>query len=75
MLLVVSELNVKPHSNTHAPSHTYHQDHLTGHVKTLYAHTHLSHAFSSGCLSHSFLCRLTCPPLSTHSTTTQEVKG
>lgn len=43
MLLVVSKLNVKPHSNTHAHSHIRYQDHLTGHVKTqkyTQAHTH-----------------------------------
>lgn len=36
MLPVVSKLNVKPHSNTHAPSHAQAQrrDHLTGHVNT-----------------------------------------
>lgn len=73
MSLVVSALNVKPHSNTCAHSHTHRQDHLTGHVNTHnYTHTH-SH--SSCWLSHSFSCQCTCPPLSPHSTTTQEVKG
>lgn len=40
--LVVSELNVKPHSNTRAHSRTHHQDHLTGHANTRsYTHTQL----------------------------------